>query len=100
MKLFIYSLMILCLPCCFAYAQEGTKTEAFKSVKAESKLNAKWWKNRHEKKLAALKKQDKVDLLMIGDSITHGWEGGGKKVWQKYYAKRNAFNIGYSGDRT
>ena len=37
---------------------------------------------------------------MIGDSITHGWEGRGKKVWQQYYAKRNAFNIGYSGDRT
>ena len=41
-----------------------------------------------------------MDLLMIGDSITHGWEGRGKKVWEKHYAKRNAFNIGYSGDRT
>ena len=37
---------------------------------------------------------------MIGDSITHGWEGRGKKVWDEYYAKRNAFNIGFSGDRT
>ena len=44
--------------------------------------------------------QGKVDLLMIGDSITHGWEGKGKDVWQKYYGNRNAMNFGISGDRT
>ena len=60
----------------------------------------KWWQSRHDQKLADLKKMEKVDLLMIGDSITHGWEGRGKKVWDEYYAKRNAFNIGFSGDRT
>ena len=61
----------------------------------------KWWGPRHEQKLKDLKeRQGKVDLLMIGDSITHGWENRGKKVWNEYYAKRNAFNIGYSGDRT
>jgi len=59
-----------------------------------------WWMPRHEEKLAAIKKQDKVDLLMIGDSITHGWESGGRTVWDKYYAPRNAFNLGFSGDRT
>ena len=37
---------------------------------------------------------------MIGDSITHGWENRGKAAWSEFYAKRNAFNIGYSGDRT
>ena len=41
-----------------------------------------------------------VDLLFIGDSITHGWEGGGKEVWKKYYGKRNAVNLGIGGDRT
>ncbi|MCA9144523.1 MAG: acetylglucosamine-6-sulfatase [Planctomycetaceae bacterium] len=60
----------------------------------------KWWMPRHEEKLAALKEQGRVDLLMIGDSITHGWEGAGKEVWDKYYASRNAFNLGFSGDRT
>ena len=38
--------------------------------------------------------------VFIGDSITHGWENAGKETWQKYYAPRNAFNIGFSGDRT
>ncbi|MBN2476485.1 MAG: acetylglucosamine-6-sulfatase [Pirellulales bacterium] len=59
-----------------------------------------WWMPRHEQKLAALKSQETVDLLMIGDSITHGWENGGKKVWDQYYAKRHALNLGFSGDRT
>ena len=59
-----------------------------------------WWMPRHKEKLEGLKKQEKIDLIMIGDSITHGWENGGRKVWDKYYAKRNAFNLGFSGDRT
>jgi beta-glucosidase len=39
-------------------------------------------------------------LLLIGDSITHGWEGDGKSVWEKFYTKRNAMNLGIGGDRT
>ncbi len=37
---------------------------------------------------------------MIGDSITHGWENKGEKVWEKFYGHRNAINLGFSGDRT
>jgi len=57
-----------------------------------------WWVKRHES-INERVKQGK-DLLMIGDSITHGWEGGGKATWEKYYAHRHALNIGFSGDRT
>lgn len=60
----------------------------------------KWWMPRHEQKLVDLKKQESVDLLMIGDSITHGFENTGKEVWEKYYRPRHAFNLGFSGDRT
>lgn len=59
-----------------------------------------WWMPRHEQKLAERKVMKDVDLLMIGDSITHSWENGGKDVWDKMYAHRKAFNIGFSGDRT
>ena len=57
------------------------------------------WMKRHEsfnKRVA----KGKVDLVFIGDSITQAWEGGGKKVWAKHYGKRNAVNLGISGDRT
>ncbi|OHB53302.1 MAG: hypothetical protein A2Y07_00595 [Planctomycetes bacterium GWF2_50_10] len=59
----------------------------------------KWWTDRHE---AIVKRvaQGNVDLLMIGDSITHGWEGAGKAMWEKYYSNRNAVNMGFSGDQT
>ncbi len=59
-----------------------------------------WWMPRHKQKLADMKKQGEVDLLMIGDSITHGWENKGAETWKKYYAPRKAFNLGFSGDRT
>jgi len=58
-----------------------------------------WWGKRHE----AIKervKQGNVDLLFIGDSITHGWEDGGKDVWAKFYTPRNAVNQGFGGDQT
>ena len=57
------------------------------------------WMKRHESFNARVK-QGNVDLLLIGDSITHGWEHRGKKVWEKFYGKRNAVNLGIGGDRT
>ena len=57
------------------------------------------WTKRHQsfnKRVA----QGNCDLIFIGDSITQGWEGRGKKVWAKHYAKRNAVNLGIGGDRT
>jgi lysophospholipase L1-like esterase len=40
------------------------------------------------------------DVLFVGDSITQGWEGAGKTVWDHYYGGRKALNIGIGGDRT
>jgi len=97
-------LTVCCLGCSTVFAENEKPTSVLcKAVTPEVQTAAwavKWWQSRHDQKLADLKKMEKVDLLMIGDSITHGWEGRGKKVWDEYYAKRNAFNIGFSGDRT
>ena len=41
-----------------------------------------------------------VDLAFIGDSITQGWEGAGKPVWDSSYAGRKPINLGIGGDRT
>jgi beta-glucosidase len=40
------------------------------------------------------------DIVFIGDSITQGWEGAGKNVWQKFYGTRKCLNFGVGGDRT
>jgi lysophospholipase L1-like esterase len=42
----------------------------------------------------------KYDIEFIGDSITQGWEGAGKNVWQEFYGHRKVINMGVSGDRT
>jgi beta-glucosidase len=44
--------------------------------------------------------QGNIDMIFVGDSITHAWETRGKTVWDQYYAPRNAVNMGLSGDRT
>lgn len=57
------------------------------------------WMNRHKHYNARVAKGS-ADLLFIGDSITQAWESVGRRVWMKHYGKRNAVNLGVSGDRT
>ena len=57
------------------------------------------WVARHEGFLAEAK-QGKFDVVFIGDSITDGWRKRGLEVWNKYYAPRQALNLGIGGDRT
>lgn len=58
-----------------------------------------WWQQRFAQK-AELVKKGGSEVVFIGDSITHFWEGAGAKVWAKHFAKYNALNLGYSADRT
>ncbi len=58
----------------------------------------KW--NLRDKQLTENAKMGDVDLAFIGDSITQGWEGNGKEVWEQYYSGRKAINLGIGGDRT
>ena len=78
---------------------EGKTHSAVTPVQQTAKWAASWWEPRHEKVNKRLK-EGNVDLLWLGDSITHGWENQGKKIWDTYYASRNAVNMGFSGDRT
>jgi lysophospholipase L1-like esterase len=48
----------------------------------------------------AKKATGEYDIEFIGDSITQGWEGSGKNVWQEYYGSRRVLNFGVGGDRT
>ena len=62
------------------------------------------WQIRHEYILEQVKK-NKYDIVFIGDSITHFWEGTsgadyGSEVWKKYYGNRKVLNLGYGFDRT
>jgi lysophospholipase L1-like esterase len=59
------------------------------------------WKDRHELINKRVEEAgEKAQVIFIGDSITQGWEGEGKEVWSKHFARYNAVNLGISGDRT
>jgi lysophospholipase L1-like esterase len=44
--------------------------------------------------------EGRAEVIFVGDSITEGWEGNGKQVWEKYYAPRHALNLGVWSDHT
>jgi lysophospholipase L1-like esterase len=83
-----------------ATAQEPKKAaESESTTDPAARSREGWWMDRHAKKLEALK-PGVTDLIFIGDSITQGWEGDAREVWDRHYAPRKAVNLGYSGDRT
>jgi beta-glucosidase len=57
------------------------------------------WLERH-RSMNRRVEEGRVGLLWIGDSIVQNWENQGKSTWDKYYAGREAVNLGISGDRT
>jgi sialidase-1 len=60
---------------------------------------ADWWMKRH-RSFNDRARQGEIDLVFLGDSITHAWGVAGTKVWEKYYGDRKAANMGIGGDRT
>ncbi len=45
-------------------------------------------------------KQGEVGVIFLGDSITQGWGGSGKAVWEAHFAALKAVNYGIGGDST
>jgi len=57
------------------------------------------WIKRHEG-FNEIAKKGGVDFLLMGDSITDGWRGGGKKVYSEAFDALKPANFGIGGDRT
>ncbi|WP_439628066.1 GDSL-type esterase/lipase family protein [Gemmata sp.] len=54
---------------------------------------------RHKEFLKVVAKGE-GDVIFIGDSITQGWEGAGKKAWAEHFASFKPVNLGINGDQT
>lgn len=54
---------------------------------------------RHKQFLKVVEKGE-ADVIFIGDSITQGWEGNGKKAWDEHFKPLKAVNLGIGGDQT
>ena len=79
---------------------------AFVSVTQDRDWPIYDWAKRHAA-VSALVRERKASLVFIGDSITQMFGGEpydrpqpGKDVWEKYYSKRNAANLGFGYDYT
>ncbi|WP_220398996.1 GDSL-type esterase/lipase family protein [Granulicella sp. WH15] len=65
-----------------------------------------WWLERHAQKVSEAKAGG-IDLLFVGDSITHNYERSGPApdevflpIWNQFFAPHHALNLGFNGDLT
>ncbi len=99
-RFLVIILAIFALMACNSQPTSGMPPNfAIQPVEQDANWAVGWWRTRHEEKIEQARNSD-VDLLMLGDSITQGWEGQGAKVWQQHYHDRSGFNLGFGGDRT
>lgn len=66
-------------------------------VRAESRSSEPQWVRRHNKILAEAKRGD-FDVMLLGDSITQGWEFN-KKIWGAHFPSLKVLNAGIASDR-
>jgi lysophospholipase L1-like esterase len=62
------------------------------------KLKAKWWSARHKGVVEKVQKGN-VELMFIGDSITHAWDRQAD-IFKENFGKWDPVNAGFSGDKT
>lgn len=92
---------IACLICIGAFAAETNVAPA-----SSTRTNLAAIPTQHEgdrTKLLLQRAQNnpgECDLVFIGDSLVERWEQNGRNVWQRFYGKRTALNLGADGDRT
>ena len=93
-----------------AEKQDAHISSALKPVSridCKSRVRGSWWWFR---RLAQKSRQiagagGAFDLVMIGDSCTHGWDGdaywsAGRSVYDEMCSRRRILNLGYGGDST
>ncbi len=60
-----------------------------------------WWLDRLlDKRNQIAESKKSIDLVFMGDSITHNWESAGKAQLEKLRKTYSVLDIGYGGDRT
>jgi beta-glucosidase len=84
----------------FALLSLPASAQMHSAIEAAPRTDAGWQARQKELNKRAAEAGEKSQVIFIGDSITQGWEGEGREVWAKYYAPRNAVNLGIGGDRT
>ena len=84
-------------------------TTASARVNPNAAKKSGWHKRYDEKRAQIAEYKNNVQILMLGDSITHYWDNdpkaskiqiGGRNIRDKYFSQYKLVNLGYAGDRT
>lgn len=110
------AMKINCILVCFAayFALEGVAAESPESAVSRMESRTKdqtrdpglfgdyWWANRFLSRHRLIEgfKGKTVDVVMLGDSITHFWEWKHPKSWARFTNGKSVLNLGYGGDKT
>ena len=104
MKLHVLLVSLLCAGSAFAQEKSltftipippaGVNTAVFPTGRGE------WFQRVQAATEKAHATAEPIRLIFDGDSITDGWQGGGREIWAAHYGKLGAFDFGISGDRT
>jgi lysophospholipase L1-like esterase len=93
-RVFIPSTVIVACTFALAGAQDAEVAQDNPAAKLLNRNN-----DRHKQFLKIVAKGE-GEVIFLGDSITQGWEGSGKKVWQENFASLKPVNLGIGGDQT
>ncbi len=97
MKSFRTHLTILALSALAGLVAHAAELETTQPVAAKTN-GEKWWNGNCERILADIKKMNgKIDVALVGDSITARWKA---ETWDKHWSSYKAVNMGIGGDKT
>lgn len=71
-----------------------------KKASTPEKIYSVHYKRMAEKMAQAKAQKEKVKILFLGDSITHGWDRGANKLFAEKFAPYHTLNLGCNGNRT
>jgi len=91
--------LFVCVTLASTRADDTKSEKPNPAAKRIDRMSITGWAARHEKFLEQTKKGD-IDVVFLGDSITQGWEGAGRKAWARTFAPMKAGNYGIGGDQT
>jgi len=83
-----------------ASASEDAQARTAAPSTANTPVENEGMRARNQELVARAQANPKARLMFLGDSITQGWDGAGRSVWDLEFAPLDAINLGVSGDRT
>lgn len=99
-KFMVLSLFLICAAV-IAAEPKGWREATTPTEETSTTTWRKFWQPRFKEKLAQAQQQGKkIDVVLVGDSLTHNWDGSKRYRYQETFAGHTVLNLGFGGDRT